>query len=204
MPIKLSVLTRPLKEKIRNSDHTELKSSAFWIGHMLMIAATIIGVYLAAQAGLRQAILFDELTGLQRSFHVRTALADELQHNIGELKAYQQNYLNRQLSTQELQQNNPGISHYVWDAMKQSPATLEIPSMFLNGVQRFYQTTSDIIRKSEQRIYAASHGSKLLSEQIQTMETQIIPALRDSINAIEATLQQQGINAGIYGAVEHD
>src|SRR5690606_35824840 len=82
MPIKFSVLTRPLKERIRNTDHTELKSSGFWIGHFLMILATIIGVYLAAQAGLKQAILSDEITNLKQGHHVRSPLVDEFQDNI--------------------------------------------------------------------------------------------------------------------------
>ncbi|UZK04226.1 hypothetical protein [Venatoribacter cucullus] len=201
MPIKFSVLTRPLKEKIRNSDHTELKSSGFWIGHLLMILATIIGVYLAAQAGLKQAILFDEITSLQQGHHVRSALIDELQDNIQLLTAYKENYLSKQISGQELQQNNPDLSFYIWTSMQQSPVTLEIPGYFLNGIQRFYRNVNDIIGKAEQRTYAASHARKLLDEQLQQVNSTLLPQLKKNISELEQRLLQHNIRMPDYSGV---
>ncbi len=201
MPIKISVLTRPLKEKIRNSDHSELKSSGFWIGHFLMILATIVGVYLAAQAGLKQAILFDEITGLQQGYHVRSALIDELQDNIQLLSAYKETYLSKQISGQELKQNNPDLSFYIWTSMQQSPVTLEIPGYFLNGIQRFYRSVNDIIEKAEQRTYGASHAKKLLDEQLQQINTTLLPQLKNNISDVEQRLLQHDIRMPQYSSL---
>lgn len=200
MPAKFSAITRPLKEKIRNTDHSELKSSGFWVGHILMVIATIAGVYLAAQAGLKQAVLFDTITSNQASYHIRTSLADELADNIRLLRAYNTQYFSKHLSAQELKLNNPKLSHYVWDSMKYSSATLEIPSQFLNEVQRFYRNVNDIIEKSEQRIYAVSYSEKLLLEQLDHLETNVIPELRSSAAELQRWLAQHDVQVGQDGA----
>ena len=189
MPMKvLSVLSRPVKEKLAHADHRDLTSSGFWIGHLLMIAATIAGVYLAAQAGLQQAILFDDITDKETNYYMRQSLYDEVNTNVIILRKYNEEYFARGISVQELKQNNPKLSRYVWETMKYSPNTLETPSYFLTEIQNFYRTTDDLIEKREKFTYGPSYASKLLVEQLDNMEKTVLPKLAANTKKLAAEL----------------
>ena len=66
-------------------DHNDLGKSGFWISQMFVVAATIIGVYLAAHTGLQQAIAFDRLTSQESNYYLRKSLHDELADNVAVL-----------------------------------------------------------------------------------------------------------------------
>ena len=189
MPMKvLSVLSRPVKEKLAHADHRDLTSSGFWIGHLLMIAATIAGVYLAAQAGLQQAILFDDITSKETNYYLRQSLYDEVNTNVKILRKYNEEYFARGISVQELKQNNPKIGRYVWETMKYSPNTLETPSYFMTEIQNFYRTVDDLIEKREKFTYGPSYATKLLTEQLDNMEKNVLPKLAENGNRLAAEL----------------
>lgn len=188
-----AVLSRPLKEKLLTADHSELRSSGFWVGHMLMVAATIAGVYLAAQAGLQQAILFDDITGKQSNFYLRQSLYEEVASNVTLLRGYNNEYFSKAISAQELKQNNPKLSRYVWDTMKYSPFTLETPSYFLMEVQSFYRQVDDLIEKGEKRTYGASYAGNMMTELLDHMENEVLPALQNNSNALAQELKTVGV-----------
>jgi cytochrome bd-type quinol oxidase subunit 1 len=48
-----------LRNKLPKLDSGEIKTISFWIAQVFIIVSTIIGVYLAAQSGLTQALKFD-------------------------------------------------------------------------------------------------------------------------------------------------
>lgn len=189
-----AVLSRPVKEKLLSADHSELQSSAFWVGHILMVAATIAGVYLAAQAGLQQAILFDDITSKQSNFYLRQSLYEEVSSNVTILRDYNSEYFSRSISAQELKQNNPKLSRYVWDTMKYSPFTLETPSYFLMEVQSFYRQVDDLIEKGEKRTYGASYAGKMLTELLDHMEKDVLPALKNNSDSLAQELKAVGVD----------
>ncbi|MCD8523849.1 MAG: hypothetical protein LRY66_13760 [Saccharospirillaceae bacterium] len=199
MPMKvISAISQPVKEKLANADHRELTSSGFWIGHLLMIAATIAGVYLAAQAGLQQAILFNDITSKETNYYLRQSLHDEVSINVKILRQYNEDYFGRGISVQELKQNNPKISRYVWEAMKFSPNTLETPSYFLSEIQNFYRNVDDLIEKREKFTYGPTHASKLLVEQLDRMEKTVLPKLAANGEKLAADLLVHNVDVRAY------
>ncbi|GAA3917202.1 hypothetical protein [Litoribacillus peritrichatus] len=164
-------------KKVKNADHSELTSSAFWIGHSLMVLATIFGVYLAAQAGLKQAIIFDDVSTKQSNYFLRHSLYEELSDNVAILRTYNETALSKGMSKTMLKMKNPNLNTYVWETMKYSPATLETPSYFLSETRRFYTQVNDIIRKGEEKQYGPSHASKLMTETLDRMEKVVLPKL---------------------------
>ena len=56
---QVGAAAEPIK-RFPKLDNQELVKTSFWISQVFMIIATIVGVYLAAQEGLSQAIIFDE------------------------------------------------------------------------------------------------------------------------------------------------
>jgi hypothetical protein len=93
--------------KVRESGNAE-----FWISNLIIMASTVLGVYLAAQAGYRTALEFEVARGDRDGYYMRRALLDELKDNVAAVKAWSeefQTHLNDdpaiKAHLQELQQN---------------------------------------------------------------------------------------------------
>ena len=186
-------MAQALKPK-KKMNHQDLSSSGFWIGHILMIIATIAGVYLAAQAGLQQAILFDDVVSRQHNYFLRQSLYEELQDNVAILTEYDKEYLGRGISVNQLKANSPKISRYVWETMKYSQTTLETPSYFLGETRRFYAQVDDIIAKRESFTYGPSFASKLMKQQLENMSKNVLPKLKANTEYLEQYLKDYDVN----------
>ena len=189
-------------EKIKDMDHNDLGKSGFWIAQMFVVAATIIGVYLAAHAGLKQAIIFDSLTSQESSYYLRKSLHDELADNVAALRAYNDDTLSRSPPQSELENNRPVLSRFVWDTMRYSPNTFEIPSPFLTGARRFHLKADEIVRKAEGRVYGAGFASKQLAALLDDVEANLLPNLRENHEALAADLAARGIDVTVLKETE--
>lgn len=65
----------------KKMDHRDLIRSSFWVGQIFMLIATVMGVFLAAQSGLEQALTFDSITRMESNYYLRKSLQDELTDN---------------------------------------------------------------------------------------------------------------------------
>jgi hypothetical protein len=63
--------------RVRESGNAE-----FWIANLVVMASTIIGVYLAAQAGFKTALQFEVARSERDGFYMRRALLDELKDKL--------------------------------------------------------------------------------------------------------------------------
>ncbi|MCH8499914.1 MAG: hypothetical protein LAT63_15670 [Marinobacter sp.] len=180
-------------QAFREMDHRDLGRSGFWLSQFFIIIATIVGVYLAANAGLKQAITFDNLTGHERNYYLRVSLHDEVQDNVTRLRAYVDETLSRNPSQAVLQNQRPELQQFVWETMRFSPRTLETPSIFLTGGRRFYSEAQDIITKAERRTYGATHAAGLMTALLDQMEQDYLPRLQANYEALGDYLQAQGM-----------
>ena len=73
--------TRQLLSNIRRLGNTG-DGSRFWIGQIMVIVSTVLGVYLAAYAGFERALEFDVLVNKRSAYHLITSLEAELKDNI--------------------------------------------------------------------------------------------------------------------------
>ena len=60
----------------------ESGNKQFWLSHAVILLSTVLGVYLAAQAGYRTALDFEVTRAQRDSYFMRVALLDELNDNI--------------------------------------------------------------------------------------------------------------------------
>ncbi|MCC5812878.1 MAG: hypothetical protein JJU06_21150 [Ectothiorhodospiraceae bacterium] len=189
-------------EKIKNMDHRDLGSSGFWVSQLFIVLATIIGVYLAANAGLKQAIIFDQITNKERNYYLRVSLHDELQDNVTQLRVYAEDVLPGNLSRTMLENQRPALSQFVWETMRYSPRTLETPSTFLTEGRRFYANVEDIIRKAENGTYGARHAAGLLRDLLDDVEQDLLPAMRENTQRLADELNRHGVD--LQGLKETD
>ena len=183
-----------LKDSIKKLDNQDLTRSGFWLAQLFTILATIVGVYLAAQAGLRQAIEFDDLQTRQNNYYLRSALYDEVKDNEARLRQYNENTLSKNLPTTTLKLNNPKIEKYIWETMKFSESTLSTPSFYLTETRRFYSNIEDIITKVESANLGAKFASKQLTTQLDHLKNQVLPKMKQDIEQLADYLKQQDID----------
>lgn len=177
-----------LSQKLDNRDLTK---SSFWISQVFMIVATIIGVFLAAQEGLSQAILFDTLNGKESNFYLRHSLDNEITVNLTTLREYADTI--EKNKTYDLKSQHPVLLDFVWENMKYSPSTLETPSHILSKTSLFYLKVNTIINKIENRQYGAKFGANKLRELVTDIENTALKSLRKNHQRLAKELAESNI-----------
>lgn len=185
---------RPLAKKI---DNQELRSSGFWLNQVFMIVSTIVGVYLAAQSGLEQALTFDTYSKMEDNYYLRMSLYDELSDNVTDLDAYVDEFLARSRPLQEIKDFRPPMDRYIWKTMQYNPTTLETPSVILTETRRFYSQADMILNKAERRALGAAYAGKELKKLTENMKQNTLPSIKFSANMLKDELSKNGVEIGI-------
>lgn len=188
--------------KIKHMNHGDLASSGFWLSQVFMVAATIIGVYLAAQAGLEQAIRFDEITDRENRYYLQRSLHEELSDNVTVIRKYVADVLQKKQTIQQLKQRRPDLDRFVWETMRYSNVTLETPTYFLIEAKRFYTDTEAILDKVTSWTYGSSYATKLLTAEADHMEEDVLPRLKSNYEALAAELSTMGVEVNEYTGAE--
>ena len=171
----------------------EIKKASYWVGQIFMMIATVVGVFLAAQVGLRQAIIFDDIASKESNYYLRQSLAQEVSDNVDLLRIYNDEYLGRNVPKQTLIANHPKISYYVWETMKFSPFTLETPSHFLSEPRAFYDLAEDLIAKREAGILGASFVKKQMIEKLDHIEQVVLPLIYANTEKLAGELAEYNV-----------
>lgn len=181
-------------KRLREMDHGDLVKTGFWVSQFFVVLATVIGVYLAANAGLRQALVFDSVTKQQSNFYLRKSVYDELADNVLVLRVYADEVLAENPPQSELMNQRPLMSRFIWEALRYSSTTLETPSLFLTGGRRFYLQADDIIDKAESRTWAASHAAQQMTDLLDDTERHLLPQMKASYELLGEQLTDYGVN----------
>lgn len=172
-------------------DNSELVKTGFWIGQVFMLLATVLGVYLASQEGLSQAIRFSDLDDMQNNYYLQRSLHDEVSDNIQVVRDYVATI--EEKKPFDLKQFHLELQTYIWDTMRYSRNTLQTPSRFLSDVRRFYAEVTDLVSKGEERTYGRSYFMPKLIEAANRMEQNTLVALGENLEALKADLKKNGI-----------
>ena len=181
------------KQKI---DHGELKKTGFWLNQAFMIVSTIVGVYLAAQSGLEQALKFDTLSKMEDNYYLRMSLYDELDDAVKEIETYAK-VLAKSPPKVVITEQRPMLDKYVWQTMKYNPTTLEPPSEILSEVRRFYGKADRTIDQVGRWAIGSRHASKLLLEQTEYFKSGPLLKLKDSADELKRLLAKEDIQIGV-------
>ncbi|WP_298942810.1 hypothetical protein [uncultured Psychromonas sp.] len=173
-------------------DNSDLIKSGFWVGQIFLVIATVAGVYLAAQEGLSQALLFENLNSKEKNFYLQHALADELGDNVITLDGYAK--LLKDKSPYDIKAYHPMIDSFVWDNMKFSPNALETPSQILSAIRRYNSETALIIKKIENRQFGAKYGADLLVALNQKTKDGALEELINNYTKLHHELTEAGID----------
>ena len=190
MDVKPQVVPESIK-RFPKLDNQELVKTSFWISQVFMIIATIVGVYLAAQEGLSQAIVFDDLSNKQNNYYLRHALFDEVSDNVTIINQYADSVA--KATPYDLKSIHPNMATFVWENMRYSANTLETPTQILTETRRFYMASADIISKMESRFYGAKFGAQKLKQLTESMSKTTLPMLKQNYQALAVELKAADI-----------
>ncbi|HZV20100.1 MAG TPA: hypothetical protein VE986_00990 [Hyphomicrobiales bacterium] len=198
--------------KVRESGNAE-----FWISNLIVMASTIIGVYLAAQAGFTTALQFEVARSERDGYYLRRALLDEVQDNLGSVddwsRSFEKALRNRISETYFLPSDtwvgywsdkngwsNAGIvpdelkmKTFVWETMKQQSITFQLPPELISAVRRYYDNMEGNMRDIRSRDWQAGHAAKAILEDTRRMREDVVPAFERDISELRASLQAKSV-----------
>ncbi|MWP46770.1 hypothetical protein [Gilliamella sp. Pas-s27] len=160
----------------------EIKKVSFWVSQLFILIATIVGVFLAANQGFKQAVQFENMKSYKENYYLQKSLQYELLDNIAILKAY----MAKSQDSSYFGARSEPLNFYtlVWDNMKFSSTTLGTPPKFLRDSQRFYREVNRLHDEIAKGNMAIAIGITKLQEQIDLVEKDLLPALDASTKEI--------------------
>lgn len=164
----------------------EIKKASFWVSQFFILLATVVGVYLAATQGYKQAVQFENMTSYKESYYLQKSLQYELQDNVAILKKYMAKI---QDGAYYAARNEPlDFYNLVWENMKFSSTTLSTPPELLRQAQQFYREVDNLHERIAKSNLSVGVGAQKLQEQIDIVEQNLIPALEKSTEQIRKEL----------------
>ncbi len=183
----------PIKAAVKKLDNSDLIKTGFWVGQVFMLIATMLGVYLASQEGMSQAMTFNDINNLTDNYHLRRSLKDELSDNVDKLDSTIA-YLH-QGHSYYAEKDRPQFDTYIWQAMRFSPRTMETPSPILTGVRRFHSEVEDLLMRLDKKYLGRNVViERLEALSLQTKE-QTLAYMTADLEQIKNVLGQHNVDA---------
>ena len=174
--------------KVREKDNLE-----FWVAQLVVIVATVLGVYLAAQAGFAKAVQFEQVIGDRDGYHLRSALIEELRDNLDQADQWGKAFTGGQAQSFFVPGARFELQTFVWDAMRFSKENSQTHDAGLTGVRRFYHDAEANLQRMTQADRNARPAAEALLAQVERARQTVLPLLEKDRDALKARLQAAGI-----------
>jgi hypothetical protein len=198
--------------KVRESGNAE-----FWVANLFLMASTIIGVYLAAQAGFTTAMQFEVARSERDGYYMRRALLDEVKDNldsVGEWSGAFEKTLRNRISEQYFLPSdtwavywsdkngwsNAGVAPdelkmktFVWETMKQQAITFQLAPELLSAVRRYYESMDGNMKDVLGHEWKAGPAAKAILEDTRRMREEIVPVFERDIAELRESLQARSV-----------
>ncbi len=176
----------------RRPPHTPLwKNPEFVVSQILMVAATIIGVYLAANEGFRKAVEFQLLDADRTAYRHMAALRDEMAFNAETISVFAAQY--RESGANIHDQFLPAVRTFVWDSSSEHPSLFEMPPEVLGGATAIYDELSDQMARGGRGPDRRIELLKTFEEEAERIKTVMLPAFDKRLRSLEDRMQSNGM-----------
>lgn len=173
---------------------SELRSASFWVGHIVVIFATILGVYLAATAGFKQALKLDLLQADRGTYFVSESLYQELAFNNDNMLAYLDGVKDKSLVFAE---HIEGIklNSFIFNAVEESDSLFEITPDLLSEVSQYYFNVGVALDTYyESKMESPAVLIKVVKAETEKLNEQdTLMRLREYNNNLATNLRKRGI-----------
>lgn len=199
--------------KVRESGNAE-----FWVSNLVIMASTILGVFLAAQAGYRTALDFEIARGERDGYYMRRALLDEVEDNLRAVDGWSRNFekvLRANISADYFLPEDGWITYwadkngwdnsnrtpdeikmqtFVWETMKEQSITFQLPPQLLSAVRRYYDAMDGngkhvVLAKD----WKSARAAKAILDDTKRMRDETIPAFEADLASLRDSLAAKGV-----------
>lgn len=174
--------------KVRETNNLE-----FWVSNLVIIVSTVLGVYLAAQAGYRTALDFETARGERENYYLRRALLEEVRDNLDQADKFADFVVDRNgwrfTGTAETYK----LQSYVWETMRQQTTTFQTPPEILTAVRRYYESARGYADSLARGQGTAIEAAKAWREDTKKVRETTLPALEQSIATLRQRLEARGV-----------
>ncbi len=198
--------------KVRESGNAE-----FWIANLIVMASTVLGVYLAAQAEFKTALQFEVARSERDGFYMRRALLDEVKDNLESVDDWSQTFekaLRNRISNSYFLPSDTWIMYwsgkngwsnagivpdelkmrtFVWETMKQQTITFQLAPQLISAVRRYYDSMDGNMKEVLSHEWKAGPAAKAILEDTQHMREAIVPVFEKDIVDLRESLEEQGV-----------
>lgn len=171
----------------------ETGNAEFWASHAIILLSTVLGVYLAAQAGYRTAVEFEVSRTDREGYYLRRALLDEVRHNLQWadrlVDAVAQDPYNF-LSGNEKPQT------FVWETMRQQSTTFQLPPETLAAIRDYYDGIEGHVRAMmPSPVSTKGQEAQTWKAETKRMRETVLPSLEKDMAELRSALTSRGIRS---------
>lgn len=172
----------------------EIRKASFWVSQVFILLATVLGVYLASSQGFKQAMAYGNLQAARNNFYLRKSLRIEMNDNLGLVREYMQRLESGGLPARKAPFS---LDTFVWDSMKNSPSTMELPPQMLQEARKFYRGVADLQQKVADNTYGVKVANERLTELVEHVEKDVLPMFDVNTKKLEKHLADNGVKLDI-------
>jgi hypothetical protein len=174
--------------KVREQGNIE-----FWVSNLIIVFSTVLGVYLAAQAGYATAVDFEQTRTDREGYYMRRALLDEVRDNLDQADQWADFIVNKDGWRFQGSADTYKMQDFVWETMKQQAITFQLAPTVLTGVRRYYDNAAGHAQSMARGQGTAMDGAKALLADTKKMRDETIPAMEKDIAVLKGRLDAKGI-----------
>jgi hypothetical protein len=174
--------------KVRETGNTE-----FWVSNLVIVFSTVLGVYLAAQAGYRTALDFEMARGERDGYFMRRALLEEVKDNLVQADQYADFIVNRDGWRFKGTPEAYKLQDYVWETMKAQTTTFQLPPAILTAIRRYYDNADNHAKNLAQGQGTAMDAAKEWTADTKKIREQTLPLMEKDLAVLKSKLEGRGV-----------
>ena len=163
-----------------------------WMNNIFVILGTILGVYLAAQSGFEKAIQFELAKSDRDSYYLRKALHDEFVDNLDMIEGWGREFTGGGARKFIGHPEKYKLNTFVWETMKRSSSTFEIPTRILSEIRKYYIATNRNLSKMTATIPERKAVDAMLVDAREARE-KILPLIDKDLRILVEKLENYDI-----------
>jgi hypothetical protein len=174
--------------KVRKEGNAE-----FWVANLVIVFSTVLGVYLAAQAGYRTALDFELARGEREGYFMRRALIEEVKDNLDQADRWADIFINKDGWRFKGSPDNFKLQGYVWETMKEQATTFQLPPVILTAIRRYYDNAGNYAKDLAQGSGIAVEAAKTYAADTKKMREQTLPLMEKDMGGLKNRLAARGV-----------
>ena len=201
--------------KVRETGNRE-----YWFAQIVVLLSTVLGVYLAAQAGYKTAISFEVTRGERDGYYLRRTLLAELKKNVKIVDEWGANvetklrekisrhyfepgdswhfFLNEkggweELDSEDIKLEGVKLNTFIWDTMKQQFTTFQLPPETISSIETYYSGIDKHVADVLAKKRKTGPAAATIVAQTEYIRKNVITSLERDVAKLRSRLDSKNI-----------